>query len=125
VSAIDEPSTIDESLELEITPRYVNASVFAVSLSINSSGKAMSYAYASAATYSNSVYLTITLQRYTSSGWTNVKSWSTSGTREAELDKSYYVTSGYSYRTKAVATLYTSSGSYVEQITAYSKTVSY
>ena len=38
-----------------------------------------------------------------------------------EMDKSWYVTSGYYYRTAATATVYTSGGSYVESVTIHSQ----
>ncbi len=105
-----------------ISPLYEDMRTFYASIS-KDNGKVNCYSFASTATSSYTVYLTMTLQRSSGSGWTNVTSWSTSGTGSAKLNKSYYVTSSYSYRTKAVATIYTSSGKYVEQATTYSCTV--
>lgn len=67
------------------------------------------------------IYLKIELQRYKDGYWTSIKSWSGSGTGEVTMDKSWYVTSGYYYRTAATATVYTSSGSYVEMVSIHSQ----
>lgn len=112
-SAADEAPTV--------TPRYVNISVFTASVGVNSSGKASCYSDVITANSTHTIYLDITLQRYNNGYWTNVKSWNTSGTGEVSLDKSWYVTSGYYYRTAATATVYTSGGSYVEGVTIYSR----
>ena len=112
-TATDEPPTV--------TPRYVNISVFMASVGVNSSGKASCYSDVVTANSTYTVYLNIGLQRYKNGEWTTIKSWSTSGTGGAELDKSYYVTSGYYYRTSATATVYTSGGSYVEMVTIHSQ----
>ena len=112
-SATDENSTI--------SPRYVNISVFYASVGVNGSGKASCYGDVTTANSTHKVYLDITLQRYKDGYWSNVKSWDTSGTGGATLDKSWYVTSGYYYRTAATATVYTSGGSYVEGVTIYSQ----
>lgn len=103
-----------------VTPRYVNISLFTASIGINSSGKASCYSFVETANSSYTVYLSVSLQRYINGGWSTVKNWSTSGTGEATLDKSRYVTSGYYYRTAATATVYTSGGSFVESETVYS-----
>lgn len=46
-------------------------------------------------------------------------------TGEVSADKSYYITSGYYYRTAATATVYTSGGSYVESANVYSQNYYY
>lgn len=112
-SAADESPTV--------TPRYVNILAFTASINVNSSGKASCYGFVETANTSHTIYLDITLQRYKDGYWSNVKSWYTSGTGEVTLDKSWYVTSGYYYRTAATATVYTSGGSYVEGVTIYSQ----
>lgn len=104
-----------------VTPRYVNIALFTASVGVNSSGKASCYSFVETANTSYTIYLDITLQRYKDGYWNNVKSWYTSGTGETELDKSWYVTPGYYYRTAASATVYTSGGSYVESTTIYSQ----
>ena len=104
-----------------ISPRYVNISVFSASVGVNSNGKASCQAFVDTANSSHTIYLAIGLQRYKDGYWTTIKSWDGSGTGEIELDKSWYVTSGYYYRTAATATVRTSGGSYVESATIYSQ----
>jgi len=104
-----------------VSPRYVNIALFATSIDINDNGKASCHSYVETANSTYTIYLSIGLQRYKDGAWTTIKSWSTSGTGDAELDKSYYVTSGYYYRTAATATVYTSGGSYVEMVTIHSQ----
>jgi len=64
------------------------------------------------------------LQRYVNGSWTNVTSWSTSGTVDLSLGGHYYVTSGYSYRVHAIAYIFTS-GTLVETATQDSNSVYY
>ena len=108
-----------------VSPRYVNIMDFYVSVGVNSSGKAACYSFVETANTSYTIYLNMGLQRYEDGYWTTVKSWSGSGTGEVTLDKSRYVTSGYYYRTGATATVYTSSGSFVEAVTVYSQSYYY
>ena len=112
-SAVDETSTV--------TPRYVNIMGFNASINVNSSGKASCYSFVETANTSYNIHLELTLQRYKDGYWTNVKTWSGDGTGELEMDKSWYVTPGYYYRTAASATVRTSGGSYVEGVTIYSQ----
>lgn len=104
-----------------VTPRYVNIMYFNASCGINSSGKASCYSFVETANTSYKIYLNIELQRYKDGYWSSIKSWTGSGTGEVTMDKSWYVTSGYYYRTAATATVYTSGGSYVEMVTIYSQ----
>lgn len=104
-----------------IMPRYVNIIGITASINVNSSGKASCYAFVETSNTSHTNYLAICLQRYKDGTWTTIKSWDTSGTGEATLDKSWYVTPGYYYRTAATATIYTSGGSYVEMATIHSQ----
>ena len=113
VSAADEAPTV--------TPRYVNISIFTASVGVNSSGKASCYSFVETGNSTYKIHLEMNLQRYKDGYWSNVKTWSGDGTGEKSLDKSWYVTSGYYYRTAATATVRTSSGSYVESVTIYSQ----
>lgn len=99
---------------------YVDLDFITASIDINSSGKASCYSYAITATSSYTVALTMSIQRYKNGTWSSIKSWSTSGTGYASLNKSYYVTAGYYYRTAAFVTVQTSGGSYVESAAIYS-----
>ena len=104
-----------------VTPRYVNIMYFNASCGVNSSGKASCYSFVETANTSHTIYLGLALQRYKDGAWTTIKSWSSSGSGEVEMDKSWYVTSGYYYRTAATATVYTSGGSFVESVTIHSQ----
>lgn len=99
---------------------YVDIAVLTASIGIDSKGKASCYAFVETATSSYTVYLSVSLQRYINGGWSTVKNWSTSGSGEATLDKSWYIVSGYYYRTAATATVYTAGGSFVESETVCS-----
>lgn len=118
------PASADDTVGSEaasVTPRYVNIALFTASCGVNSSGKAASYAFVETANSSYTIYLNMTLQRYEDGYWTNVKSWSSSGTGEVTMDKGWYVLSGYYYRTAATATVYTSGGSFVEMVNTTSQ----
>ncbi|MGM9614426.1 MAG: hypothetical protein ACI3W7_02700 [Oscillospiraceae bacterium] len=109
-----------EPTDSGISPYYNSLTTIMASISISDAGKAACNSYAKVNPTTNSVSLAMTLQRYTGGSWTYVTSWSTSGTGSVSLDKSYYITHGYYYRVKGVATVYSSSGAYVEQVTIYS-----
>lgn len=65
--------------------------------------------------------LTMKLQQYTSNGWTTIETWFTA--TQKGLSGSRYVTHGYYYRVVTSASVYTSSGGYVESpsVTSSSK----
>lgn len=105
--------------------QYTGFSTVAFALNINIVGKANCYSYVSV----NPGYtakLTMTLQQSTNGlSWKSLKSWSTSGTPDLELEKNWYILSGYVYREKVVVTAYNSSGKAVYTTTEYSPTQSY
>lgn len=124
-SVLSLPVCAADNNDDEVAPLYVDIMGFAASINVNSSGKASCYSFVETANTSYTIYLSVSLQRYVDGGWSTVKNWSTSGTGEATLDKSWYVTSGYYYHTAATATVYTSSGSFVEAVTIYSQNYYY
>ena len=64
------------------------------------------------------IVVVLSLQKYTSSGWSNVVSTTTTvRDQNLTLTKYYSVSSGYTYRTKAVITIYVDSNS--ETVTKY------
>lgn len=119
-SLLSMPATAAEDTP-SISPRYVNIMAFAASIDVNSSGKASCHSFVETANTSYTIHLEMNLQRYKDGYWSNVKTWSGDGTGEKSLDKSWYVTSGYYYRTAATATVRTSGGSFVEAVTIYSQ----
>lgn len=68
--------------------------------------------------------LYMNLQKYVNGYWTNVYTWSTSGTDNFSLVQNYYVTSGYYYRVHVIAYVY-SSGTLMETATQDSNSVFY
>lgn len=105
---------------------YVNISALNAELSIDSSGGASCTGNATLYNRSDTVALSVQLQRYASGGWSNVKSRSISahGNTPAEIVNSYYVTRG-KYRVSCTAKVYNASGSLLETQTAYSATQTY
>lgn len=121
----DNQSTVGNSPN-QIHLDYVNISALNAGLSIDSSGRASCTGNVTLYNRSNTVALSVQLQRYSSGGWSNVKSWSISahGNTPAEIVNSYYVTSG-KYRVSCTAKVYNASGSLLETQTAYSATQTY
>lgn len=77
----------------------------------------------SADSITNKIVLTMTIQQFTSSGFTDTsRVWTTSGNGSASLDKNMKLSTG-SYRAKCVAVVYTSSGQYIETVTMYSNDI--
>lgn len=115
------PASAAESIENAVSPCFVDISMMSASIDVNSNGKAACYSYVDTANSTYTINISMSLQRYVDGYWKNVKTWTSSGTGDVTLDKSYYVSSGYYYRTGVAATVYTSSGSYVETAYCYSQ----
>lgn len=113
-------SAVDTASEPGISLCYEDVCDCYVSIGVSDSGKASCYCWARTYDSTDKIYITMSLQKYSSGVWWGVKSWSGSDSGRASLDKSYYVTKGYYYRTKAVFTVYTSDGHYIETVTTYS-----
>ena len=69
--------------------------------------------------------VTWTLQRQVGNTWVSNVNWSGSGKTQINLNKNYFVTHGYTYRLKTVATVYNSNGGVVETATKYSSSVNF
>ena len=109
-----------------VQPRYTNIIQYYADLEITSAGRADCYVYIKLANTTDSVTLTMTLQRSSDkTNWSDVKSWSTTGKSTVYLDESYYVVSGYYYQLVATANVYTSAGSLAETASTPSGTVKY
>jgi len=106
------------------TYRFARINVFHVDLSISNAGLANCYALVKLLFTSDTVKLSITLQRQSGSSWSEVKSWSTSGSGSVSLEKEWYVTTG-TYRVYATAQVYNSSGTLLETAIAISNSVQY
>lgn len=109
-----------------ISPQFTYISLLSPGLSINSSGKATCIGNVTLYNNSYSTNLTVQLQKSTSSGWTTIQTWTSSGTGIAgtEMVEYYYVVSG-TYRVCATSRVYNSSGSLIETQSLYSATVTY
>lgn len=112
--------------EATVQPRYQRICYFTASLEISSSGRATCYGSVTPWVYTDIVDLTVELQRAPQGGtWTTIKTWTTSGTDSVSIDKDWYVASGYYYRTRVTADVYTADGTFVEGVTEYSVTEYY
>ena len=108
--------------EKMVQPRYTNITQFYADLELTSGWRADCYAYVKLANSTDSANLTMELQRSSNgSSWSTIKAWTTSGRGTVTLDKSYYVTSGYSYRVVATVEVYTSAGTLAETASAVSQ----
>ena len=117
---------IDTNEPEPVIEEYKNISLITASLSIGSSGLAVCSGYAQTYSTTDKINLTVTLQRQNSSGsWSPVTSWHSTGYGSATIIGRYYVTSGYNYRSVTRASVYTSSGTYVETVLKYSAVVYY
>lgn len=109
-----------------VSSRFVGITFLNANLSIDAQGCTTSSGFVRPSSSSYTSYLTVSLQKNTSSGWITIKSWSGSGTglSGVNLSGSYYVGSG-TYRSCATASVYNSSGSLVDNETAYSSVKNY
>ena len=96
-----------------VQPYYVNLTKLSPDIDI-SGGTAACECTARSNASSDSIYLSMSLQRHSDGGWTNVKSWATTGAGSASLYKTTDVSSGYYYRVKASAMVYNADGTLVE-----------
>ena len=87
-----------------VTPFWANVSD--ITAKISKSGKTLySKANINAKSSSAKITGTIYLEKYSGSSWTNVTSWSISGTGNLSVEKNYTGTTGTQYRTRVVATV--------------------
>lgn len=105
--------------------RYTNISSLSADLSITSSGLSSPYGRVKLSNSTDTVKLTVELQQKNGSSWDTIKSWSTTGSGTVYLDKTWYVSSGYTYRTHVTADVSNSSGSLEESAELNSSTVTY
>lgn len=124
-AAIDEKNVSTQGLGM-VSPLFTYILQVNVGLNINSSGKAACVGDVSLYSGSNRVVLTVQLQKSTSSGWSAIKTWTSSGVGMpgTTILENYYVVRG-TYRVSATAKVYNPSGSLLETVTAYSPTSTY
>lgn len=107
-----------------VSPRYSYIQGISAGLTIGTFG--LTDCTASSVVFGgDSVVLTCSLQQYTGSYWTTVKSWTSTDNPSALIAKNYAVYSGYTYRVKASCAVYNSSGTLLESGYIYSDQVYY
>ena len=119
--AMPEQQNIESSIVIE--PRYTGLRVFSATLTIDNAGKALCIGNAR----TNTAYTceaTLELQQKNNNSWSNVHKWTSSG-QNNDLEEEWYVKSGYDYRLKLSADIYSSTGKFVTNYTTYSGIVKY
>lgn len=122
-SAVDMPEQQDIKSSIVIEPRYTGLRVFSATLTIDNSGKAVCIGNAR----TNAAYTceaTLELQQKNNGSWRNVHKWASSG-QYNDFEEDWYVKSGYDYRLKLSADIYSSTGKFVTSYTTYSGIVDY
>ncbi len=100
--------------------KYVN--LFNVSASLDISGNtAYCTGFAKSVFSTDTIKMTMYLQKQTSTGWSTVAIWYKQDTRLVTLDKSKSGLSAGTYRIRIYVTVYNSNGNFVESANAYSK----
>lgn len=109
------------SQESMIQPRWTYISEIGTGLDISLSGKAT--CYTSVALYSSpscTCTIEMILQQSDGSGWSDIKTWTGSGGRNTDIEKSWYIESGYEYQVESTTYVYNSDGDLVETAVTYS-----
>ena len=127
VNAAEQGPPVDDPIDPE---PYTYISSIGIDLDIASNGKADCYGSVFVPDTTKTIYLTIRLERRpltstSNNDWTNVTSWSTSGTYRVTLDNPYYVSHGYTYRLKIGVDLRDSNNILCESTAAVSNYVDY
>ena len=113
-----------EKSSMDIQPLFTNITYFYNDFNISSMGNADANAFISAHDV-DSVEISISLQQYINGYWLEIKKWNdTSQGTSMGLDGSYYVSSGYIYRTVSTGYVY-KNGKLVESTTDISNLISY
>jgi hypothetical protein len=122
-ASTDTNATVEKE-EVLIQPRFTNISVFYNDFYITDQGKAVLTSYIDARNV-DECKISMYLQKYQNGSWVNVKHWSTteSGTF-CGIGETWYVMSGYQYRMKTYAYVY-SNDEFVESTSDISKTKLY
>ena len=107
-----------------IQPYFTNILLFQNQFDISSSGKAIAFAYLTARNV-DQVRIDISLQQYNNGSWKTIKDWTTtsSGTNIG-LDKSYYISRGYTYRMISNGYVY-ENGILIENTSFISSSINY
>ena len=106
-----------------ISPRYERLNNISANLYISPTGMAECSGSARSDYRTDRIELSVTLQRKNSSKvWIAVESWYADANLMSAVTGRIQVTGGYEYRTRVIASLYKSDGTFVEAVTIYSGT---
>lgn len=124
--AVHADTSTSVDLSGAIGPLFTHISSLIPELSIDSSGCAVSFGRVKFYSSSQTVELTVVLQKSTTNGWTEVIAWSDTGAGfpGVSLERSHYVTRG-TYRVCVTAKFYSEAGALLETAYGYSPPVTY
>ena len=110
----------------DYSPQFTHISIIVPNFSIGSLGRAVCAGIGRLYTSSQTVEVTVALQRLDGDTWKEVKSWTESapGIPGVNMERIHYVTSG-TYRVCVTVKAYSASGTLLETASAYSYTVKY
>jgi len=107
--------------EYMIQPRWTYISEIATGLDISIYGKATCNTSVSLYASSNcTCTIEMTLLQSDGFGWDDIKTWTVSGDRTTDIEKNWYVDSGYEYMVESTTYVYDSNGNLVESATTTS-----
>lgn len=106
--------------------RYSNLLLSHAAIEINqSTGKVTCSATATSRIATDTLKVTMTLQRLSGNTWDDVKTWANSSSEIVSMSKTFYIAQAGTYRVITNTDVYDSAGDYVESGSATSKTVSF
>lgn len=109
---------------IPITPMYDYTGQVQAVLEINS-GTATCMGSVSASNASNKVSIQVILQKKVGTKWSNVDSWSSSGTGSASKKGTKSLTKGYQYKVVVTGQIKNSKGKVLEDVSKESRILSY
>ena len=109
-----------------ITPHFTHISAVIAKVSISAWGEANCIGSVTLYSSSNTVVLTMELQKQDGNGWSTVKSWTSSGPGlpGVYMDNYHWVVRG-TYRVRCIARAYSASGSLLEEVSVLSHEITY
>lgn len=108
-----------------VQPRYLDIYSFSIDLDISAGGTATCSTGVKTTTQTNTIDLTMELEKYNGTRWVVVKSWSDSFGPEADMTKYWAIPSGCDYRVYVGATVFDKNGNAVETVGNYSGEIYY
>lgn len=103
-----------------IQPHYTRILTFDIDLDINSRDKSTSYSAVTSSDDTDTINLTMELQQKIDGEWETIKSWSSSSTWVASMEKDWYVVKGYDYQVLSTAYVYNANGIWQETVSEVS-----